>query len=157
MRKQLYTPVICASVIILFVLSFYACRRTSIFSPSETDGSLSVTSAKKYFKGFIKTAGREAPKKFITNSSDSVNLKPNKKYIMWKKAYASQTSLFTFVEAPLYYNQKLSAVLSEDGKPMDQQAKRKIFDASLNRLVVYKDKKTGVIGQYIINYIPDIS
>jgi hypothetical protein len=157
MRKLFYSPVIWLAVTILFTLAFYACRRTSIFSPSGTDGPLSVTTAKKYFKEFTKTAGREVPKKFFTNSADSANSKPNKKYVMWKKAYTSENDQFAFVEAPLYYNQKISAVLSSDGEPIDQGVKRKIFDASLNRLVVYKDKKTGVIGQYIVNYIPDIS
>lgn len=157
MKKPFYTPIICLAVTILFTLTFHACHKASNISPSNADNSLSLTTAKKYFKEFIKTAGREVPKKFFTNSSDSANAKPNKKYIMWKKAYISQNDQFTFVEAPLYYNQKLSAVLSSDDQPIDQEVKRKIFNASLNRLVVYKDKITGVVGQYIVNYIPDIS
>jgi hypothetical protein len=76
---------------------------------------------------------------------------------MWQKAYTSQNNQFSFVESPLYYNQKLSSVLGSDDKPTSPEAKRKIFDASLNRLIVYKDKKTGVTGQYIVNYIPDLS
>jgi hypothetical protein len=80
--------------------------------------------------------------------------KLNKKHIIFQNGYSSSNEHATFVELPVFLNQKTSLVIQN--KITTRRSQDKIFMGSIDRLLIFKNKKTGVIDQRHITYIPDI-
>lgn len=79
----------------------------------------------------------------------------NKKHVIFSKAYESSTKKYWFVEVPLLYNQKVTAVIHSVDTAYDEQTHIKIRKATLPRVVFFRNKGTGSTGQYVLHYIPD--
>ena len=137
---------------ILFLV--YGCRKD--FYGIESDLSdISVTEAswaKLHYNQLIKKEGREVKRNGEVQMLP--NNKPNLKHTIWKKAYYSETDKAFFVEIPVLYNQRSSMVKSKTKLTVEEQ--QEVFRGSFDRLVIYKDKKTGNIGQKLLTYIPDL-
>lgn len=151
MRNKILITALCLSILGLL----YACHKELSQPDSEiTDPNieLDVNLAKKYYKSLKSARGDLAKRK--TGASTSSD-RPNRKFLMFKKAYESSTKTSTFVEVPLYYNQKVSAVLTK-GSNRNIQDEKAIFNGSFDRVVFYKNKISGRINQRIVSFVPDI-
>jgi hypothetical protein len=150
------------SLLILLLMLFYACRRDYDPVEQNSNRNLDVTSARSYYKKLVKAEGNQVPAKFSSHNTapqKDANGKPvfNNKYLVWKQAYTSETDKMSFVEVPLYYNQKISSIIRPgEGNSLAMTAmEQKIYASSLNRLLIYKDKINNTISKYIVSYIPD--
>jgi hypothetical protein len=77
---------------------------------------------------------------------------------LFDKAYAGSTDSVTFVESPLVYN-KRTGMLIQDKQTSEQISPGQLqqFNSSFDRLIIYKNKKTGKIDQQIVSYVPDLA
>lgn len=148
---------------LLFIIAvFFSCERAAISIDSNkselqvNDPSvpLNVELAEKYYKTLRANDGNKVAIKNTTTLSDN---RPNRKYLIFKKAYTSSTSKATFVEVPLFYNKRPSNIIGTKEQFPKQAEANRILTSSFDRLIIYKDKKTGKIDQRIVTYIPDRS
>lgn len=140
----------------LLALLTYSCRKElsnlikadTLESLSDPAVLLDSAQAKEYYKKILKP---ESSVKYL--GPVAFSSKPNKKYVMFPKRYISETKDLSLVEVPLYYNRKLVSSLSSPGEPGNLT--EGIRSASFDRLVIYKNKKTGKIDQRIVRFVPD--
>jgi len=151
--KRIYSLPLISLFLILFTNS---CNKD--FDTPSNDNSQPENSnwATAYYKQLIREQGRKVSKVKNTTgiSTSSVNFQ-NYKHTIWKKAYYSETSKATFVEIPLLYNQR-SALIKSKVK-ITEAEELEIYRTSFDRLIIYKDKKTGEIDQRIVTYIPSLT
>lgn len=155
MKKNL--PYLIISFFAFILILFFACRkelsRTEELNFSNNpDINLDVSQARAYFKIFEARESKDTKTSISTSSSKRVG----KKIPIFNKAYTSQTNKSSFVETPLFYNRRTSSIIKH-GKSSNKEDDIEIFKATVEKLLIYKSKKTGRIHQKIISYIPDIS
>lgn len=155
-QKVCYAALITMSFLVLF----YACQKELPDSDPEkkvnpSSVKLTVPEARKYYNklkaeqgNLVKTEG----------TSLSNGKQPNRKYILFEKAYASETRTATFVEVPVLYNQRFAFVINkpQENTQRAREEGKEIFEASFDRLLIYRNKTTGTTDQRIITYIPEI-
>ncbi|MBE9599542.1 hypothetical protein [Pedobacter sp. MC2016-24] len=132
---------------------FYACRKDTaidFFQFGEEqftnpDVPMDSNLAKIYYKKALKPT-----QNLVTANAKSA--KANKKLLKFKDLYQSETYEFTFVEIPLYYNQRPSSFFNREN--LSAEDAQKVLDGSFDRLIIYKDKNTGKVDQRIIRFIP---
>lgn len=136
-------------------LLFYACSKDSTIEYFEVGeeqlenpkAPMDSILAQIYYKTMLK------PTQNI-HSTASKSDKSNKKLLKFKDIYQSETYEFSFVEIPIYYNQRPSSFFRKEN--YSQEDSQKILDGSFDRLIIYKDKESGKIDQRIIRFIPNI-
>lgn len=136
-----------ALVIILTLL--YACRKDGS-SQRERNDNIDIESAKTYYRTLKAKEGNIE----ISRGSSATSIRPNKKFVMFSRAYVGENQKYSFVEAPLFYTRKPSSLI---GTKTPDIANNQLENSSMDRLVIYKSKLTGKIDQKIITYIPDAS
>jgi len=150
-----------ASLALLLFISgfvvFFACRKNDVASSrskSITDVStpMDISLAKRYYKVLKKEQGSLVGE---AQAPASKTGKTNQKYVVWAKAYAGETSTSTYVEVPLFYNQRPTTIVSTKENPVDPSANLQVLNASFDRLVIYKNKRTGRVDQRIVTFTPD--
>lgn len=133
---------------------FYACQKKDYAEEFNKPGqALNTELAHAYFYSTLGKNGANV----VKNSGDknSSDTRKNYKIPMFKKAYTSSTDQYSFVEVPLFYNQRTAILLkSRDSSKMSTND-HKILMSSFDRLIIFKDKKTGEINQRIVTYLPD--
>jgi|GEM_PF-1180930 len=141
--------------ILCFTILFYACEKmnnlyeeSDIQKPQATE----ITLFKDYFYQMVKSEGRRGPSFTVKSASIQVN----QKYAIWKKAYYSETKNGTFLEVPIVYNQRFATIFKKNKKD-DKSINEEIFKGSFDRLIIYKNKISGVFDRKLITYIPDIN
>ena len=144
----------------LFIIILYACRKDSldIFTRTEIDEGIYQPSEKmnyqlavKYYSQVLK---KEQGDKVVSKSNRTFAGQENLKRLMFSKIYESETKTASFVEIPLFYNRRSSMLIYPKGT--EHNDKNVVLRASFDRLVIYKDKKTGEVDQKIIRYIPSL-
>lgn len=138
-------------IFILFLV-FFSCRKNLVDNTS--DGSkLDIQSAISYYSELVKNDG-EAVKVNSLNTLNSLT-KPNKKYVLFKKAYESETDKAWFVELPLLYNKRTSSIIGKKTETDNLNSSLQLLNSSFDRLILYKNKQTLKIEQLIVTYIPN--
>ncbi|HUP11244.1 MAG TPA: hypothetical protein VM187_03510, partial [Niastella sp.] len=144
---------------ILGMIVFYACRKNDLSSSSPknsdiTDASvpMSVSLAKRYYKVLKHEQGTEVR---LPHGARSAGSEVNTKHPLWQKVYTGETKLHTFVEVPLFYNKRPSAIINTGDEQLDMTTVQQVLNTSFDRLIIYKNKKTGTVDQRIVTYIPD--
>lgn len=143
-----------------FLAILYACQKEQPGDQREKKATIkgarmTVPEARKYYNKLKAGQGNEVNMKALKVSSKQ----PNRKYILFEKAYTSESDVATFVEVPVLYNQRFGSVVNktdENGKPNLKEG-TEIFEASFDRLLLYRNKNTGQTDQRIITYIPGIN
>lgn len=143
-----------------FLVILYACQKEQPGDQRDKKATISgarmtVPEARKYYNKLKAGQGNEVNMKALKVLSKQ----PNRKYILFEKAYTSETNAATFVEVPVLYNQRFGSVVNNtdgSGKPNLEEG-REIFEASFDRLLIYRNKNTGKTDQRIITYIPRIT
>lgn len=160
MKKK---PKICFIITFLGVLFMITsgCHRekgTNV-TPSASNTLMNVNAAETYYyTTLIKKPGGNlsvtSPNtgSIISNSAKSGS--PNQKYLIFSKAYSSQNDLETFTEVPIKYNQRSSMYISKNSGA-GALSNFPVLNASFDRLIIYKYKKTGLITECIVTFIPD--
>jgi len=143
----------------ILILIVFSCRKDSMefFKDQDlTDPSVALTVdlAKKYYKNLKREKGNSLKDKELQQMFPS---EVNNKYVMFKKAYVSQTAKLTFVEVPIFYNRKVTTLIRPAGVSLDKVTAEEAIVAknSFDRLLIYKNKSTGETSQRIVRYIPD--
>lgn len=156
-------------LIISFCLVIFACRK-ELQPPSKNEVlenptvKMDVELAKAFYRNFKKENGDKVNMTQYANLSQS-NKKTsalrtesdgitNRKYLFFKKAYTSETPNSSFVEVPVLYNQRFSTILPN--VKLSSLEKKEIFAASFDRMIIFKNKKTGKSSQRMITFIPNI-
>lgn len=151
---------------VLLVLSglivFFACRKNDLSSSSGSPNdeaitdpgvSLDVTLAKKYFKILKNEKGAEVKSPHVSSLSKTER---NFKHPYWQRVFTGVTAKSSFVEVPLFYDRRPTVIVTKENEQLDKAARLKVLNASFDRLLIYKDKKTGLVDQRIITYVPDV-
>lgn len=156
---------------LLTLLIFYACHKDgATFSKDDPNAPMSIESAQNYFYNtLIKQPGSFYPAK-------TPGGKANWKYVLFKKGYAAQTPVATYVEIPLLYNQRPSTLIKPAGTDAAASGGNRLatgaapaqaananasaadvgaLNGTFDRLLIYKDKSTNQIEQSIVTYMPD--
>src|SRR5690242_18002261 len=128
---------------VLLVLSglivFFACRKNDLSSSSGSPNdeaitdpgvSLDVTLAKKYFKILKNKEGAEVKSSHVSSLSAT---RHNFKHPYWQRAFTGETEKSTFVEVPLFYDRRITLVITKEKEQLDEATRLKIFNASFDR------------------------
>ncbi|MFT4202457.1 MAG: hypothetical protein QM610_00970 [Chitinophagaceae bacterium] len=140
----------------LLAVFIYSCnKKTDIMREPYyvTSTSLDIKAAKEYYKLLKAETGTEA-----RSVNPGKHDHPNNKYLMFGKAVEGRSDAFSVVEVPLYYNRKVTTVIARlDTGMLTKEQEVRITNASLTRVIFYRDEHTGKVSQYIANYIPDLA
>ncbi|MBB2146193.1 hypothetical protein GM921_11900 [Pedobacter sp. LMG 31464] len=153
-NKNPYIAIVALCMLIILV---YSCRKDFL---SGEDVDPKVEWAKNYFKeSLLPNEGNLVdPRQYITDALQASLMsqkKGNMKIPIWQKAMEGKTRLYDFVEVPLKYTSKVTPMLysHEEGKNTVKTANKDVLKASLDRLIIYKNKD-GKVNQRIISFIP---
>ncbi|TZF82290.1 hypothetical protein FW774_16530 [Pedobacter sp. BS3] len=147
-------------LLLLITGIFYACRKefskpdaaTLARDLADPSKPLTIATGKFYYRSLIKREGKIVPK---TGNSVSSEKRVNKKYSLFSKAMQLESSRYYYLEMPIVYNQRHSLIVNENDASSANDVNQKVLRASFDRLVIYKDKQTGVVNQRIITFVPD--
>jgi hypothetical protein len=151
---------ICLILTITSISLFYSCRKDNMNPDPATlqrdlnDPAvpLDASLGKFYYRSLLKKEGKIVEN--LTNTVSSGN-KKNRKYSIFSKSLQLETSKYSYLEMPLIYNQRHSVYISVGKQKTDEAIAQKVLRASFDRLIIYKDKRTGVINQRIVSFIPE--
>jgi hypothetical protein len=153
-NKNHYLALVALSMLIILI---YSCRKDFL---SGEDINPEVEWAKNYFKeSLLPNEGNLVnPHLYVENALRATLMsqkKENMKIPIWQKAMEGKTKLYDFVEVPLKYTSKVTPMLyiHEEGTSTVRTANKNVLKASLERLIIYKNKN-GRIDQRIISFIP---
>jgi hypothetical protein len=117
----------------------------------EKDTTLTIQAGKDYYNNILKKIAiptrpsRYASKQLILNNSEAD----------FTKAIESESSKFYSIESPFTPDIKRSFIITDKNTDRSIKASISQLDASFERLIIYKNKRTGAFHQRIIIYIPD--
>lgn len=149
-----------AALTILSLIVFFACRKTDYSSAASknkaiTDPSVSldIPLAKRFYKLLRTEQGIDVGIAHVPVVNSQL---PNTKHPIWQRAVTGETSVAWFVEVPLFYNQRPATFVAPKEGKLDAATRLKLLNASFDRLVIFKNKKTGQVDSRIVTYMPDI-
>ncbi|MBB5438181.1 hypothetical protein HDC92_001856 [Pedobacter sp. AK017] len=145
-------------IALLAILTFNSCQKempdfaSALEELNNPEQPVTVQAAKLYLKNLRKQQGNiDAP---LKGSKSIPKFSKNKKFVVFSKAYTGETSTATFIEAPILYNRRSVPIIRTKGETKNSQADTKIRKSSIDRLVIFKDKKTGKVGHSIVTFLP---
>lgn len=80
----------------------------------------------------------------------------NRKYVIFEKGFKSQTKKSIVMEFPVVADHKFSTIFHKKGDSLDMETRKELFKASFDRLLIVKDKTTGIVSHRFVTYIPEI-
>ncbi|MCZ4243804.1 hypothetical protein [Pedobacter punctiformis] len=114
---------------------------------------VTIESAKVYLKNLRKLQGNsDVP---LKKSKSVAGFSKNKKFVIFSKAYSSETSTATFIETPILYNRRSVPLIRTKDGTKDPQIDAKVCASSMDRFVIFKDKKTGKVNNFIVTFLPN--
>jgi hypothetical protein len=155
---------LCALLIAGFFL-IYSCKKSDSIQVEEQETTSSLPSfinpkypmntrlARRYYNQLVREQGDEV--KHVT-SNQARKDEVNKKQPIWNKAYEGSTDSSTFIEVPLAYNRRSSSIIKSNKESIKPEDEKKLLNGSFDRLFISKNKVTGEVTQFIINYLPSL-
>lgn len=150
-----------AALLLIGLLVFYSCQKTESARQKEKIASLpsftnpeypmNIRLAQRYYDKLKREQGN-----VVNSTVKARGGEANIKSLVWKKAIEGQTSTYTFVEVPVFYNRRPSFLVSPNGQKYTIEESKKLINASFDRLLITKNKVTGKVNQYIVTYLPDL-
>jgi hypothetical protein len=137
---------------LIFAIILVACKKkysgeTNI-DTNRVSEKLTVEYAKSYHQSFENKYGNYDLIKI------SGKTEKNFKHVDFSRAYIGENETSFFVEAPISYTTRQISLRNSSSIPTSTL--EKMFSYSSDRLVVYKDKISGMISEKIVTIIPSI-
>ena len=150
MKKNL-TTAICASVV--FVAIFVSCQKSPAKDSSDnilnhSSKKFTIEDAKNYHQ-FIE--GKFGNFDLITISGKT---EKNFKRVDFSHAYTGETETSFYIEAPITYTKR--QIVFSGSSDMPTSIIKKMVSKSFDRIVIYKDKKSGMVSEKILTVIPGV-
>lgn len=143
----------------------YSCKKSESIQVEEQKTSSSLPSfinpkypmdirlARRYYNQLVQEQGDQVKD---VSSNQARKDEVNKKKPIWNKAYEGSTDSTTFIEVPLAYNRRSSSIIKSQKETIKPEDEKKMLNGSFDRLYITKNKVTGEVTQYIINYLPSL-
>jgi hypothetical protein len=142
MRKHLsfalYISVISAAM-------FTSCQKKGE-SPDTSKLRLTLEDAKSYYQRLVSKYGDYDLVRVGDTTGKSI------KQVDFSKAYIGENETTFFVEAPISYTKR--EVILNTGSAIPKATLEEMFKNSFDRLVIYKDKISGMVNEKIVTVIP---
>lgn len=134
-------------VLLLFFSVLSSCTGESAGNEfgENTGNKLTVGEAKARFEELAAGGGRRSAK-----STSLVERRA-----VFKRALLFQTPDAFYVEVPIWSSHRSIALVKAN--KLSNIGKQKVLNRSVDRLVVKKDKATGVISEFIVTYTPSLN
>jgi hypothetical protein len=154
---KIKNPYIVGLAICMLAIFIYSCRK-ELSHKIET--APEAEWAKDYFtQSLLPNEGNMVDGRNYLPNGLSGNLRSSKKENfktpIWQRSKTGKTALYDFVETPIAYTTKVMPIIyreDPDGTA-PREIDKDVLRASLDRLVIYKDKK-GKINQRLISFVP---
>jgi hypothetical protein len=129
----------------LFIIACVKNRNTQLLPGEE----LTITQARTYFN-----------EKYQQSTERSTNLRQRSAssgpiYPFWRQATSYSKKDYTYIEVPTIFVIKQSINVSKKSSKTGKSADRQAPKGGIQRLLLYKHKKDGIMKELLVNYVPD--
>jgi hypothetical protein len=108
---------------------------------------LTVAQGQQYYKSVLIKKSINTPKHLYSQSLGEVTAD-------FSHAVQQESGSFYSIEVPITSSKSTAYAISNQSKTTLEAAK-KLLNTNFNRLVIYKNKQNGSIGERIVNFVPD--
>ncbi|PIQ22137.1 MAG: hypothetical protein COW65_04890 [Cytophagales bacterium CG18_big_fil_WC_8_21_14_2_50_42_9] len=108
---------------------------------------LKINIAKIYYENFSKEVN--------IKSKNRINSFFNRDSVNFNEAQEFESDKFSYIEAPITSSKKSAFIFINNDKDTTKYVKNNLLEHNFERLIIYKDKSSGVINERIVTFVPD--
>lgn len=145
MKKSLSLTLFVSAI---FAAMFVSCQKNPSEGGNQLSETLTLEDAKSYHQRIESKHGNFD---LVTVSGKTFK---NFKRVDFSQAYIGENETSFFIEAPISYTTR--EIVFSAGSGMPKSTVNKMLSNSFDRLVIYKDKMSGMVSEKIVTIIPSV-